>query len=91
LRRNRVGRAQLAHKSCAEKLCDRPHGGTNPDADAQVNYRQFDDAVEVAHTLGAQPTDQTTDDGERVRDYLFPDGSTTRIIVQADNIGSGII
>jgi hypothetical protein len=67
------------------------HGGTNPDADAQVNYRQSDDAVEVAHTLGAQPTDQTTDDGERVRDYLFPDGSTTRIIVQADNIGSGII
>jgi len=63
------------------------HGGTNPDADAQVNYRQFDDAVEVAHTLGAQPTD----DGERVRDYLFPDGSTTRIIVQPDNIGSGII
>jgi len=63
------------------------HGGTNPDADAQVNYRQSDDAVEVAHTLGAQPTD----DGERVRDYLFPDGSTTRIIVQPDNIGSGII
>src|SRR3954470_11499259 len=22
--RNRFGRAQLAHKSCAEKLCDRP-------------------------------------------------------------------
>lgn len=47
--------------------------------------RDFDDACEVAHALGAKVT---TDDGEE-REYLFPDGSTATVIV-TDGIGNGV-
>jgi len=59
----------------------------------RINPRDFDDACEVCHTMGATAHKLTNDnhpDSSNVVEYLFPDGSVTTVIVDADGVGVGI-
>lgn len=58
-------------------------------------YDQFNDACEVAHTMGGKgqdtkhPSPNTDDGNSLVREYLFPDGSIEYVIVNGNGIGVG--
>ena len=67
-------------------------GYDSDEINGRINPRDFDDACEVCHTMGATARKLPNDnpDSSDVVEYLFPDGSVTTIIVDSDGIGVGI-
>ena len=53
------------------------------------NYDTYSDAFEVARVMGAKPTGQHHDDGDKWHEFLFADGSTTWIVERGGH-GAGI-
>lgn len=54
----------------------------------RLNPRNFENACEVAQTLGGQIANNPIH-GD-VHECLFPDGSTINIVVKDDGVGSGL-
>jgi hypothetical protein len=57
----------------------------------RLNPRDFDDMAEVCRTMGAVGTKlPSATDNSDIMSFLFPDGSTANVILNADGIGCGI-